>query len=178
MTVTKDQAQMLTSLAIACRPNGARRWDSAGTMAAIGKVADRDLASVVIAVVRVASDRDVDSPGIIPTAGSHWSEAAAVRTRPLNVAPPGTRCTICDKPEALHTRSEQVDHTFRRMQAKAAPEVIHGAVNALKAAIEPAPPRSDAPPPPDRCETGDCTRGWGHGGEHQGPPEVGEVAAG
>jgi hypothetical protein len=102
MTVSKDHAQMLTTLAVACRPAGARRWDSAGVMAALAKVADRGLAEVVMATVRAASDRNVDSPGVIPSAGSHWAESASVRTFVPDSAPVGTRCTICGRTEDNH----------------------------------------------------------------------------
>jgi hypothetical protein len=77
MTFTRDQAQMLATLATACRPNGARRWDPAGVMAALEKLRDRDLAEVIMATVRAARDRDVETPGVIPTTGSHWREQLA-----------------------------------------------------------------------------------------------------
>lgn len=139
MTMTKDQAQMLTSLAIACRPNGARRWDSAGVMAALRQVADRSLAEVVMATIHAASDRDVDSPAVIPTAGSHWSAAKAVKVTKLDTAPPGTRCTVCGKSEygCTQFREHHGGHEFSRPKPPPDPEEVAAHVAALKAELAP-----------------------------------------
>lgn len=117
MTVTKEQAQMLTALAIACRPNGARHWNAAGVMAALEKVANRSLPEVVMAVIRAASDRDVETPGVIPTAGSHWAETAAVRTHTPE-APHEPRCTVCGRTRARHAQ----DHEFADPKPLPTPE--------------------------------------------------------
>ena len=132
MTVTPDDARMLTALAVKCRPNGASRWDSAGVMAALKQVADRSLAEVVMATIRAASDRDVDSPGVIPSAGSHWQAAAAVKTTRLDTAPPGTRCTVCGV--GRHRGSE--DHPFT-LPKPMDPADVADRVAALKATLEP-----------------------------------------
>jgi hypothetical protein len=44
MTVTRDQAQMLATLAIDCRPYRAPTWDHAGVMAAIAEIRNMSLA--------------------------------------------------------------------------------------------------------------------------------------
>ena len=136
MPVTADQGRMLTALAIACRPHGARRWDAAGVMAALKQVSSRSLPEVILATIRAAADRDVETPGVIPTAGSHWAEQLAPQPFTPTAAPPGTRCTICGRTEHGPT-----DHDFRRAQPKAAPDVIHGAIVALKAEVAATPPR-------------------------------------
>jgi len=114
MTVTKDQAQMLATLAAACRPNGARRWDHAGIMAALKQVADRSLPEVIMATIRAAADRDAETPGVIPGPGSHWAESASVRSFVPNSAPPGTRCTVCgrtrDGEHVAHPYSPRHEH--------------------------------------------------------------------
>ena len=115
MTVTRDQAQMLTDLARACRPTGASRWDAPGVMAAIAAVKDRQLATVIMAVIRAAADRDVESPGVIPTNGSHWAESAAVASYIPNVIPPAERCGICNKARTKcqsDPRHADDDHVF------------------------------------------------------------------
>jgi len=146
MTVTKPQAQMLATLAAACRPNGARRWDTAGTMAALERLHDRDLGEVIMATIRAARDRDIDSPGILPTAGPHWRE----QLKPLPFTPQvldsTQRCSICSMTEAAcRIRHDVTDHEFesaamaakRRAEADPEAEAVQGAVAALKAGIEP-----------------------------------------
>ena len=115
MTVTDQEIRALTFLAKACRPTGAARWDEAGTVAAIAKVRDRQLATVAMAVIRAAADRDVESPGVIPTNGSHWAESAAVASYIPNVIPPAERCGICNKARAKcvsDPRHADDDHVF------------------------------------------------------------------
>jgi hypothetical protein len=80
MPVTKDQAQMLATLAVACRPHGAPHWDAAGVVAAIAKVHHVGLADVMMAVIRAAADRDAKTPGVIAaTTSIHWSERVTER---------------------------------------------------------------------------------------------------
>ena len=179
MTVTKDQAQMLATLAAACRPNGARRWDSAGTLAAIAKVKDRSLAEVVMAVIRAAADRDVDSPGVIPTPGSHWQETAAVApTPPPERVDPGERCTVhsmhIDECRRLWGAD---DHATAADHARAKPIDTRRAVEAIKAELPRGRPRIAKPDKlerPPRCSEA-CIRAEGHGGPHL--PPVRQAAA-
>jgi hypothetical protein len=72
VSVTREQAEMLTELVIACRPHGAARWDRPGVFAAIGKVKGRSLASVIVAAIQAAEDRNAETPGVIASAGPHW----------------------------------------------------------------------------------------------------------
>ncbi len=80
MPVTKDQAHVLATLAVACRPHGAPNWDAAGVVAAIAKVHHVGLADVAMAVIRAAADRDAKTPGVIAaTTSIHWAEKVAER---------------------------------------------------------------------------------------------------
>lgn len=75
MPVTREQAQMLATLAVAARPTGAPRWDPAGVFAAIGKIKQLALADVAMAVMRAAADRTLETPGAIANLrSSAWSE--------------------------------------------------------------------------------------------------------
>ena len=115
MTVTDQEIRAIAFLAKACRPTGAARWDEAGIVAAIAKVRDRQLATVAMAVIRAASDRDVESPGVIPSNGSHWAESAAVASYIPNVIPPAERCGICNKARQkcqTDPRHADDDHVF------------------------------------------------------------------
>jgi hypothetical protein len=76
MPLTKDQARLLVPLLIACRPIGAPVWDEQGVMAALSRVANRNIAEVIIAATRAAADREAKTPGVIPTNGPHWSSDA------------------------------------------------------------------------------------------------------
>lgn len=65
MTVTRDQIQMLTTLAIAARPYGARRWDQRGTYLAIEARKHFALAEVALDVLACAMDPEALTPGVI-----------------------------------------------------------------------------------------------------------------
>jgi hypothetical protein len=112
MTVTKPQAEALTTLAIACRPTGASRWDPAGVMAAIGKVRHLSLADVALAVIRAADDRALETPAPIGNPKAHcWRERGTDRPRELDPYDLNLACGICD---------------LRQDQCQAIPEHISG----------------------------------------------------
>lgn len=65
MSISKDQARMLTALAIACRPVGAPTWDEEGTFRAIGKIAQWPIGMVCEHVIAHAQDAKAKTPGVI-----------------------------------------------------------------------------------------------------------------
>lgn len=97
MPVTKDQAQMIASLAVACRPNRAPTWDHAGVVANVWKIRDRSLSEVVLAVIRAAADHETTSPGVIPANGSHWQEQLKPEKWQPETLDPAERCGVCGK---------------------------------------------------------------------------------
>jgi hypothetical protein len=107
--VTHDQAQLLATLARAIRPHGARRWDEAGIVAAIGRVKHLALADVAQAVIRAADDRSLETPGAIgnPSAPC-WKERVADRPQPITPYDPAKFCDICGKSSHAATS----DHEF------------------------------------------------------------------
>lgn len=97
MPVTKDQAQMLAALAVACRPKGAPHWDAPGVVAVIGRVNNLLLADVAHAVIRAAEDPTAQTPGVIAATSSvHWRERSPHRTVPTPPKP-GEACRTCGK---------------------------------------------------------------------------------
>jgi hypothetical protein len=127
MPVTQDQARALAQLAVDCRPTEARRWDIQGVYAAIGKVRDRHLADVILAVIRAADDRNAETPGVINAPGSlHWRERGT--DRPATKHDPETTCSTCHKPEPLCRARRFADddhefapmHVLRRLEVPAA----------------------------------------------------------
>lgn len=144
MTVTKEQAQMIATLAAAARPHGARRWDAAGVMAALEKVANRNLGDVILATIRAAADRDVETPGVIPANGSHWQEQLKPQPFVPRFLGAGERCSICSMSDAAcRIRHSTDDHEFESaaMAARRAealdPSARALAIAAIKDAIEP-----------------------------------------
>ena len=126
MTVTRDQAQMLTALAIACRPHRAPTWDEAGIMAELAKMRDWSLAEVGLRIFVCAPDREAKTPGVLSAAGTRIPELKAGRFQP-DTWEPDTICTTCSKPEpkCRSTRFADDDHPFvsraRNAQATARP---------------------------------------------------------
>lgn len=102
MTVTADQAKMLTALGLAVRPYAAPRFDGAGVHAQIGKVARMSLHEVSLVVLAVCADPTLGTPANIgDTKSRHWQGVHVVRAEPpaRDVAPIGSRCTVCGLPE-------------------------------------------------------------------------------
>lgn len=65
MSINKDQARMLTALAVACRPTGAPRWDEEGVFRNIGKINTWSLPMLIEHVIRHAADPKAKTPGVI-----------------------------------------------------------------------------------------------------------------
>lgn len=116
MPVTKEQAQILATLAVACRPHRAPTWDEAGVMAAIAGVRHMALPEVALAVIRAAADRDAITPGVIPKlGGSHWQEQLKPGLYEPNVWDPADVCTTCSLTRAAcqgRPRVADDDHEF------------------------------------------------------------------
>lgn len=69
MRMTKPQAILIAKFVGEIRPE----WDFHGVMAALAKAADKaGVASVAVAAITAAADPDAQTPGVIPTDGSHW----------------------------------------------------------------------------------------------------------
>lgn len=132
VSVTKEQAQMLTALAIACRPYRAPTWDADGVMAAIAQVSNRPLSEVALAVIRAAADREAKTPGVIPSNGSHWQE----QLKPARWEPTaGPWCGICGRAKAGHPDS---DHPFERPADRRLPaEQVASVVSELRDYLTP-----------------------------------------
>jgi hypothetical protein len=143
MTVTSEQAQMLTSLAVAIRPHGAPRWDAPGVMAAVKKVAHLDLADVTRAVTRAAEDRDARTPAVIASLTSHhWRDrdrAAPPAREPFNGS---TFCGTCGEPRDRCERKWAGDHVFESVahsKARKGTVDISPVVVEVKGHIQPVP---------------------------------------
>lgn len=76
MRMTKTQATLIAKFVEEIRPD----WQFHGVMAALAKAADKASSSAVaIAAITAASDPDCQTPGVIPTDGSHWPTWSAAR---------------------------------------------------------------------------------------------------
>lgn len=97
MPVSREQAEMLVELAVACRPVGAPVWNRPGIFTAIGKVKGRSLASVTIAVIQAAEDRLAENPGVIASAGPHWRQPIPGDRPPAYPPKAAESCRTCGK---------------------------------------------------------------------------------
>lgn len=70
--MSREQAQALTRAIHLLRP----AWNEEGIFAALGHVKERDPFDIALAALRAAADEKVRTPGVIPTTGPHWNEAA------------------------------------------------------------------------------------------------------
>ena len=99
MSISKDQARMLTALAIACRPVGAPKWDDEGTFRAIGKINTWPIAMVCEHVIAHASDAKAKTPGVIGSAYKPEKSAGRLTYRPPRREESCARCgrflTLC-----------------------------------------------------------------------------------
>src|SRR4051812_36829787 len=77
MTISREQAQALTRLVHLLRP----AWNEEGIYAAVTRVKDRDAYDVALAAIRAAADKGANTPGVIPSPGPHWNEAAPVEPK-------------------------------------------------------------------------------------------------
>lgn len=165
MPVTKDQAQALASLAVAARPNGARRWDAAGVVANIAKVQDRDLANVVMAVMRAATDKDAATPGVIPTAGPHWNERLTDTSTKVERGP---WCGWCGQTQGAPIHTKDHDFTERKPTVTAETREKYLAQYRDRAAENPGPAAVAKAEDDGPCSS-TCVRGAGHTGDHLPP---------
>lgn len=159
MTTTwgKDEAQMLATLAVKCRPTGARQWNPDAVMAEIAKVHDRSLPVVICAVIRAAADRNAQRPEVISSAGSHWGDLPLVTPPPTKV-PANEMCSVCSLPRNACRMRWAHDHEFDSLAAAAkrkntgTPEAMTTAITALRDAISAAERRPPAPKTLDDLE--------------------------
>lgn len=80
MMISKPQTDTLAALAVELRPDGAQPWDVAGVRAAIAAVKDtRSRDAIVAAVVALAVDPLVRTPGFLRFDGPHWRDRTAAR---------------------------------------------------------------------------------------------------
>lgn len=143
MPVTQEQAQMLTTLILAARPHGARRWDASGVMAQLAKVKHLELSEVLMAAGRVARDRDLETPGALGNLKAPcWIERPVERAEPVKTTP-AERCGICARPRHVcesAPRFADDDHTFEPdFKHKRDGETVAQIVQSVKAEVAPTP---------------------------------------
>ncbi len=153
MTVTRDQAQMLSALAIACRPYRAPTWDEPGVMAAIGQIKHMSLPEVALRVIRAAADREAVSPGVIPSEGSHSREQLKPPKWEPDSIDAHLRCSTCDLRESECRARWSGDHDYEPRHVRHEFDVPR-AVAALReqvvdAKAAPIPAPASTPPPPN-----------------------------
>ena len=79
MPIDKPTAEALAVVAIASRPAGATRWDTAGILAALRKVHHLEAGEVAATVVRAACDPSLDTPA--PLDGGDARDPSALWAR-------------------------------------------------------------------------------------------------
>ena len=107
MKITRVQAEALATLATKLRPD----WRHAGVMAAIEKCTTEEPCDIARALVNLAADSTVQTPGLLHRGGPHWlrpdgekparrgDHAVRCTRHPINVEP----CPQC-RADPDHTR--------------------------------------------------------------------------
>ena len=144
MTVTPEQAKMLTALVIAIRPHCAPHWDAPGVMAALKRVAHLRLADVTRAAVNAAEDPTLKTPAPIGIPSSPcWADKVLVDRPVREPFDRSTFCGICGEPRDRCERKWAGDHVFESvghaMQRKGAIDLAP-VVTELKGHLEPTRP--------------------------------------
>lgn len=130
MPVTREQAQMLATLACQSRPHHAPKWDPPGVMAALAKVAHLHLADVALATFRAADDKTLNTPAPIGIPSSScWRERGIDRPVARTPYTPEEFCGTCGR-----ARGYCVDHEFRDVIATKR-AAVPSQVNRLRAAM-------------------------------------------
>jgi hypothetical protein len=137
MTVTPAQAQILATLARDCRPNGARRWDSAGIMAWIKQRHEWSLSVVALELLTAAANADCETPGGI----EHFGKSQPASNR-LATVDPANRCGICSEARERCARIWAGDHVFEAPGPKPSTDVPR-VVAELKTSLAPIAPRTE-----------------------------------
>lgn len=120
MPITKQQAEMISELMVACRPHGANRWDAPGCMAALAKVADRSLPEVVRAATRLAENREARTPMALGGNGPQWREVDEMPRQVVEPFDSADTCGTCGRRKAGCLANPHNDHAFERADAVAA----------------------------------------------------------
>ena len=116
MPVTDQDARALAYLAARMRPHGARRWDEAGIVAAIGKVKHLSLADVALAVTRAADDRTLETPAPIGNVRSTcWRERSTDRPAEHKPFVREHTCGVCGYAKSECEARWSEDHEFEQM---------------------------------------------------------------
>lgn len=139
MTITKDQAQMLAALAVACRPYRAPTWDEPGVIAQIAKIHTWQLSEVALRVIVAAADPEAKTPAVIVSPAMRVPELKPLKWEP-DSADPHERCSTCDRREnecRTYPRFPDDDHVFVPRHQRPAPVDVARTVQALKAEIHP-----------------------------------------
>lgn len=139
MSINKDQARMLTALAVACRPVGAPRWDDEGVFRAIGRIQTWSLPIVIEHVIRHAADAKAKTPGVIGS--SHTpAELGMPTSTPPRKAEQCLRCggqlpdCACRREHLAATYDDDQETT--RMDAAAARQAARDAIRDAKGSDE------------------------------------------
>lgn len=113
MSLNDQDARALTYLARRLREDtyGANTWDEPGVFAVVSELVGQNLAVSIERVIRHATDVDAKTPGAIrrPFVPEHQQPP-----RPRNVAPVGSRCTVCGHIESECRRLWGREHEFTR----------------------------------------------------------------
>lgn len=113
MPVTEHDARALAHLAARLREEtfGANRWDQPGIWAEVRALIGQNLAVTIERVARHAADPDAKTPGAIRRP---FTPGPPEPTRELDVAPVGSRCTVCGEQEFRCASLWSGEHPFTR----------------------------------------------------------------
>lgn len=111
MTVTKEDAQMLATLAAHGRAqSGLGRWETAGIVAALRGIRQWSLLEAMAEVAAAAADPEAETPGVIGKQRRRGDPLAP--TPPPERVDRKDRCTVCSLSEPACRIRWAADHPF------------------------------------------------------------------
>jgi hypothetical protein len=146
MSTTERDARALTYLARRLREDthGAGKWDEPGVWAEVSALIGQNLAIAIERVTRHAADPEAKTPGAIRRPYVPGPPAPVMER---NIAPVGSRCTVCGEVE---TRCRQLwagDHEFTRPIPRDVD--LTPVITEVKSHRKPMRPRTEPTPPPN-----------------------------
>ena len=113
--ISRTQAEALATFVAHIRPD----WDRPGILAAIGKAGNLGSPSAIgVALCRLADNRGLNTPALLPTPGAHWTDTPVAAIRPPTMCGDHPQQRALDCPDCAAELAD-VDHAAHANRLRA-----------------------------------------------------------